>query len=127
VIATWSLPQSENDHQDSVNDYVGCILCNPKAVLRHLSIIEELAAITGNMVSVDTATPPNERQHSINRSSTEHQPSINTASTQCKQSVNDFVYCIFYNPRGLLWQISIIIVLAAVLSKIDHDMVTAPV
>jgi hypothetical protein len=31
-----------------------------------------------------------------------------------------------YNPRALLWQISIIIVLTAVLSKSDRDMVTAP-
>jgi hypothetical protein len=134
---TWSLPQSENEREQSVNDFVGCILCNQKAVLRHLSIIEVLAAITGNIVSVDTATPPNERQQSVNRASTERQQSvnrasterqqsINTASTECQQSVNDFGYCILYNPRVLLWQISIIIVLAAVLSKSDHDMVTAP-
>jgi hypothetical protein len=64
---TWSLPQSENERQQSVNDFVGCILCNPKAVLWHLSKIEVLAAFTGNIVCVDTATPPNERQQSVNR------------------------------------------------------------
>jgi len=96
------------------------------AVLQHLSIIEVLAAFTGNIVCVNTATPPNERQQSVNRASRERQQSINTTSTECQQSVNDFGYCILYNPRALLRQISIIIVLAAVLSKSDCDMVTAP-
>jgi hypothetical protein len=136
----WSLPQSENERQQSVNDFVGCILCNPKAVLRHLSIIEVLAAFIGNIVcrycyttkwasterqqSVNRAST--ERQLSVNRASTERQQSIITASTECQQSVNDFGHCILYNPRALLWQISIIIILAAVLSKSDRDMVIAP-
>jgi hypothetical protein len=63
-------------------------MCNPKAVLRHLSIIEVLAAFTDNIVFVDTATPPTERQQSVNRASTERQQSIITASTECQQSVN---------------------------------------
>jgi len=126
AIATWLLPQSENQRQQSVNVFVGCIMCIPKAVLWHLSIIEVLAAFTGNIVCVDTGTSPNERQQSVNRASTERQQSINTMSTESQQSVNDFGYCILNNPRALLWQISIIIVLAAVLSKSDRNMVTAP-
>jgi len=122
----WSLPQSETERQQSVNDFVGCIMCNPKAVLRHLSIIEVLAAITRNIVCVDTATLPNERQQSVKRASTEHHHRVNRVSTQCQQGVNDFGHCILYNPRALLCQMSIIIVLAAVLSKSDRDMVTAP-
>jgi len=147
VIPTWSLPQSGNERQHSVNNFVGCILCIPQAVPRHLSIIEVLAAFTGNIVCVDTATPPSERQQSINRASTERQQSvnrastehqhrvnraskerqqsINTASTERQQSVNDFGYCILNHPKALLWQISVVIVLAAVLSKSDRDIVTA--
>jgi len=121
-----SINTASTECQQSVNDVGYCILCIPKAVLRHLSIIEVLAAFTGIIVCVDTATPPNERQQSVNRASTEGQQSINTASTECQQSVNDFGYGILYNPRALLWQISIIIVLAAVLSKSDRNMVTAP-
>jgi len=63
---------------------------------------------------------------SVNEASTESQFSINTASTECQQSVNDFEYSILYIPRALPQQISIIIVLAAVLNKSDRDMVTAP-
>ena len=85
VIMTRSLPQSENERQLSVNDCVGCILCNPKAVLRHLSIIEVLAAFTGNIVWVDTATPPNERQQSVNRASTEYHHRVNRVSTECQR------------------------------------------
>jgi hypothetical protein len=50
VIAKWSLPQSENERQQSVNDFMDCILCNPNAVLWHLSRIEVLAAFAGNIV-----------------------------------------------------------------------------
>jgi len=71
-IATWSQPQSEIERQQSVNDFVCCILYNSMAVLRHLPIIEVLAAFTGNVVFVDTATQQNERQQSVNRASTEH-------------------------------------------------------
>jgi len=75
--ATWSQPQSENEHQQSVNDFVRCILCHPRAVVRLLSIIEVLAAFIGNMVNDHIATPDNQ-----------HQLSVNTASTQRQQSVN---------------------------------------
>jgi len=57
VIATWSQPHSENERQQSVNDFVCCTMYNPRAALRHLSIIEVLAAFIGNMVCVDAATP----------------------------------------------------------------------
>jgi len=87
-IATWSQPQSENERQQSVNDFVCCILYNSMAVLQHLTIIEVLAAFTGNIVFVDTATRQNERQHSVNRASTERQQSINRVSTQHHHSVN---------------------------------------
>jgi len=135
-MVAWSQPESENERQQRVNDFVGCISCNPKAVLRHLSIMEVLAALRDNIVCVDTATPPNGRQQSLNRASTEHQQSFNRASTecqqsispgliQCQQSVNDFGCCILYNPRALLRQISRIILLVAILSKSDRHMVTA--
>jgi hypothetical protein len=83
---------------------VGCILCNPQAVLRHLSIIEVLAAFTGTIIWVDTATPPNERQ----------------------QSVNDFVCCTLYNPITVLRHLSIIEVLAAVIGNIVCVDTVAP-
>jgi hypothetical protein len=124
---TWSQPQSENERQQSVNEIVCCILYNPRAVLRHLPIIEVLAAFLGNMVCVDSAIPDNERQQSINRASTGRQQRIYTASTECQQSVSDFGCCILYNPRAVLWYIPIINILAAVMSKRDRDMVTAPV
>jgi hypothetical protein len=82
---TWSHPQSENERQQSVKNFGCCILYNPWAVIRHLGIIEVLAAIIGNIVCVDTATPQNERQQSVNRSSTEHQHSVNRLSTECQQ------------------------------------------
>jgi hypothetical protein len=68
-----------------------------------------------------------ERQQSINRASIERQQSINTASTECQQSVNDFGCCILYKQRAVLRQLPIIKVLAAVMCKRDHDMVTVPV
>jgi hypothetical protein len=64
--ATWSQPQSENERQQSVNDFVHCILCHPMAVLWLLSINEVLAAIIGNMVNIDVTLPDNERQESVN-------------------------------------------------------------
>jgi hypothetical protein len=63
-------------------------LYNPRAVLWHLPIIEVLAAFIGNIVSVDTATPQNERQQSVNRASTERQQSVSRASTEHPQNVN---------------------------------------
>jgi len=108
------------------------------AVLQRLTIIEVLAAITGNIVFVDTATRQNERQQSVNRTSTERQQSVNTASierqhsiitasTECQQSVNNFGRCILNIPSTLLWHIPRIYILAAVMSKRDRNMVTAPV
>jgi hypothetical protein len=64
-IATWSQAQSENERQQSVNDLVCCILHNSRAVPHHLPIIEVLAAFIGIIVCIDTATPPNEHQHSV--------------------------------------------------------------
>jgi hypothetical protein len=84
VIMTWSQPQSENECQQSVNDLVCCILYNSWAVLRHLLIIEVLAAFIGNIVCINTATPQNECQQSINRASNEHQHSINRVSNECQ-------------------------------------------
>jgi RecA/RadA recombinase len=118
---------SENERQQSVNDFVCCILYNPRAVLQHLSIIEVLADFIGNIVIVNTVTPQNERQLSVNTASTERQQSMNTESTECQQSVNAFGYCIMYIPRALQRHMSIINVVAAVLCKCDRDMVTAPV
>jgi hypothetical protein len=57
-------------------------------VLRHLSIIDGLEGFGGNIVCVDTATPQDEHQQSINRASTEHQQSVNRASSERQQSVN---------------------------------------
>jgi len=97
------------------------------AVLQHLTIIVVLAAFTGNIVFVDTVTRQNERQQSINRASTERQHSIITASTECQQSVNNVGHCILNNPSTLLRHIPRINVLAAIMSKRDRNMVTAPV
>jgi hypothetical protein len=79
--ATWSQPQSETERQQSVNDFVCCILYHPGAALRHLSIIEVLVAFLGKIVNVNVASPDNEHQQSVNRASTEHQQSVNRAST----------------------------------------------
>jgi len=127
AIVTWSQHLSENERQQSVNNFVCCILYNPRAVLRHLSIIEVLAAFIDNIMFVNTVTPQNECQQSINTASTERQQRIDTVSTECQQSVNTFGYCIMYISRALLRHMSIISVLAAVLCKCDRDMVTAPV
>jgi len=127
AMVTLSQHLSENERQQSVNDFVCCILYNPRAVLQHLSIIDVLAAFIGIIVFVDTVTPQNERQQSINTPSTERQQSINTVSTECQQSVNAFGCCIMYIPRALLRHLFIINVLAAVLCKCHRDMVTAPV
>jgi hypothetical protein len=75
--ATWSHPQSENERQQSINNFGCSILYNSRAVLQHLPVIEVLGAFIGNLMFVDTATPQNERLQSINRSSTEYQHSIN--------------------------------------------------
>jgi hypothetical protein len=118
-----SHPQSENDRQQSVNKFGCCILNNPRAVIRHLPIIELLATFIGNIVCVDTATPQNERQRSVNRSSTDHQHSVNRLSTERQQ----FWVWITYIPSSLLWHIPIINVFAYFLNKSDRDMVSVPV
>jgi len=100
---------------------------NLRAVLQQLPIIEVLEAFIGSIVCVNNATLQNERQLSVNRASSECQQSINTASTECQQSVNDFGSCILYNPRAVLWHLTIINVLAAVVSKTECGMVTDPV
>jgi len=84
-IATWSHPQSGHARRQSVNDFGCCILNNARAVLRHLPIIEVLAVFIDNILFVDTATPQNERQQSVNTASTEHQHSVNRVSTECQQ------------------------------------------
>jgi len=53
--------------------------------------------------------------------------SVNWASTECQQSVIDLGCYILYNPRAVLWHLSIFNVMAAVMSKRDRDMVTSPV
>ena len=126
-IVTKLQHMSENERQQSVNDFVCCIMYNPRAVLQHLSIVEVLAAVIGNMVIVNTVTPRNERQPSVNTASTERQQSMNIESTECQQSVNAFGCCIMDIPRALLRHMSIINVLAAILCKCDRDMNTAPV
>jgi len=123
----WSLHLSENERQQSVNDFVCCILYSPRAVLWHLSIIEVLAAFMGNIMFVNTVTPQNEHQQSVNTPSTEHEQSMNTVSTESQLSVNACGCCIMYIPRALQQHMSIRNVLTAVVCKCDRDMVTAPV
>ena len=79
-IVTTLQQLSGNERQQSVNDFVFCILYNPRAVLQHLFIIELLAVCIGTIVCVNTATPQNERQKSINRASTPRQQSVNRVS-----------------------------------------------
>jgi hypothetical protein len=54
---TWSRHLSESEHEWSVQDFVCSILYNPRAVLRHLPMIQAVAAFIGNMVCVNAATP----------------------------------------------------------------------
>jgi len=124
---TWLQHLSEHERQQSVNDFVCCILYNPRAVLQHLSIIEVLAAFIGNIVFVNIITHQNERQQTVNTASTERQQSVNTVSTDCQQSVNAFRCCIMFIPRAPLRHMSAINILAAVLCKCNREMVTAAV
>jgi hypothetical protein len=80
--ATWSQPQSENERQQSVKDFMRCIFYHPGAALQHLSIIELLATCIDIIINVDFDAPDNERQQSVIRPSTERQQSINRASTE---------------------------------------------
>jgi hypothetical protein len=101
--ATWSQPQSENECQQSVNNFVCCILYYPRAALRYVSIIDILAARIRKIVNVDVSSPDNEHQPIINTASTERQQSINRASTEHQQSVNNLGSCIMYDSRTVQW------------------------
>jgi hypothetical protein len=70
-ITTLSQHKSEDVPQQSVNDLVCCILDNPRALLWHLPIIEELAVFIGNIVCIATATPHTKCQYSVYTPSSE--------------------------------------------------------
>jgi hypothetical protein len=59
--------------------------------------------------------------------STERHQSVNTASSQLQKSVNDFGCCSLNNPSTMQRRIPRHKILAAVMSKRDRNMVTAPV
>jgi transcriptional regulator with PAS, ATPase and Fis domain len=121
-----SVNRVSTERQQSAN-YCGCwILYNPRAVQWLLSIIEELAACIGNLVNIDVATPENELQQSVNRSSTERQQCINTASTKCQHSVNDFGCCILCNPRAVMWHLDIVQVLATFMGNMVWVDIATP-
>jgi len=132
--ATWSQPQSENERQQSVNDFVCCILCHPRAVLRLVSIIEVLVAFIGKIVNEDVASPDNEHQQSVNRASTECQQSVNRALAERQQSVSrasterqqSWVLHLV-DSNTVLRHLLIINVLADFVCKRQGDMVTAPI
>jgi len=65
-----SVNTASTECQQSVNDFGCCILCNPRAVLWHVSMIEVLATFLGNTVRVDIAKPKNKRHQSHNRALT---------------------------------------------------------
>ena len=65
-----SVNTASTECQQIVNDFGCCNLCNARAVLWHLPIIEVFATFRENMVRVDLATPKNERHQSISRVST---------------------------------------------------------
>jgi len=65
-----SVNTASTECQQTVNDFGCCISCNPRAVLWHLSMMEVLATVLGNMVRVDIATPNDERQQSHSRALT---------------------------------------------------------
>ena len=123
----WSQPQSENDRQQSVNDFLCCMSYHTRAALQHLSIIKVLAAFIGKIVNVDVASPDNEREQSANRPSPERQLSINRASTDRQRSVHNPGCCILYDSRAVLRHSPIINVLAAFVGKSACDVVTAPI
>jgi hypothetical protein len=79
-MVTWSQPQSENERQQSVNDFGCCIMYHPGAVVRLISIIGVLAAFIGNIISDHIATPDNQHQLSINTVSAQRQQSVNRVS-----------------------------------------------
>jgi len=135
---TWSYPQSGNERQQSLNDFVCWISCNWTAVLRLVSIIEVLVICIGKIVNVDVPSPDNERQHSVNIVSTECQQSFNRASTECQQtvnrastehqqSINNLGCCILYDSRAVLRHLPRINALAVFVGQIESDMVVVPI
>jgi hypothetical protein len=84
--ATWSQPQSENERQQSVKDFVCCILYHRQAVVQHLSIISVLVAFICNMVNIDVTSPDNECQQSVTGASTVHQQSVSRVTTEDQKS-----------------------------------------
>jgi hypothetical protein len=71
--ATWLQPQSENERQQSVDDFVCGMLYHRRAALQHVSIIDVLATFISKILNVDVALPDNEHQQSVNTASTEGQ------------------------------------------------------
>jgi len=69
-----------------------------------LPIIEELAAVVGNMVNIAVAPPENERQ----------------------QRVHAFGWCILDNPRAMLWLLPIIDIVAAFIGNTVYVAVATP-
>jgi hypothetical protein len=53
---TISLPPPKNQHQQSINDYLSCIMDNSRAEQRHIPIIIMVAAFLGNNGREDIAT-----------------------------------------------------------------------
>jgi hypothetical protein len=80
-------------YQQSVNNCQHCNYYILRTMLLHLPIIEVLPTYMGNMLSIDAATPTNERQQTINRGSTDHQLSFTIVSTEHPRfSLLHFVY-----------------------------------
>jgi hypothetical protein len=100
VKATQSQPQSENERQQSINDFGCCILCHPRAVVRLLSIMKELAAFLGNMVNIDVASPNIERQQSGNRASSQRQRA-STILGVASYRIQELCYGIY--PNSTYW------------------------
>jgi hypothetical protein len=52
-----NLTTPKNERQQSINSCVCCIVCDPRAIVRLLRIIEVLATSKGNIVHDIVATP----------------------------------------------------------------------
>jgi len=110
-----SVSRASTECQRRVNNFGGCILYYPRALLWHLFIIEVLGAAMDNMASVNFAIHKNECQQNVNRFSTEYQ-----------QSVNDFGCCILYITMAVLWHLPMIKVLASIMDNmVNVDIVPA--
>jgi hypothetical protein len=72
-----SLNNMSTERQQSINYFVGCILYNPRVVLRLLPIIEVLAPCIGNVVNVDVSSSANDSRQSVNCAATERHLSVN--------------------------------------------------